>query len=94
MRTPNTAKPLTVIQKVRAVLLENPDGLSVYNIGRRLHGNDNAAILRAVSTMADVYIDRYEKRASWLEAKWWAVYIAVPIPDDEIHPEKGKHEFK
>lgn len=63
---------------IRAVLLRNPDGLTVPDLADRT-GLEEDSVRRALPKMADCYIDR------WVgpnRGQYAAVWVAVPIPEN------------
>ena len=63
---------------IRAVLLRNPDGLTVPDLADRT-SLDEDSVRRGLIKMADCYIDR------WIgpnRGQYAAVWVAVPIPDN------------
>lgn len=69
-------------QKIRELLLQKRDGMSVEEITR--HTNfDRANVNTAIKGMPDVYVDRWEPNGRGAYRK---VYVAVYVPDDCPHP--------
>lgn len=63
---------------IRAHLLRNPDGLTVPDLADRT-GMAEDGVRRALTQMADCYIDR------WIgpnRGQYAAVWVAVPIPEN------------
>lgn len=62
--------------RLRAVLLDHPDGLTAREAGDAA-GVVRVSAIQALQRMPDVYIDRYLVRPSLPPT---AVWVAVPIP--------------
>lgn len=72
--------------RLRAVLLDHPDGLTAREAGDAA-GVVRVSAIQALQRMPDVYIDRYLVRPSLPPT---AVWVAVPIPENCPRPGQTK----
>jgi len=74
--------------RVRELLIANPDGMTIPQIVGALDKSDNV-VRYAVQRMPDVYIDR------WVQAenagKFAAVWVRADIPEDAPRPDGKSH---
>ena len=73
---------------IREALRKIPDGLTVVTISA-MTGLPSESVRRAMQSMPDVYIDRWEQTAKtkgYKAVSWRPVYIAVDVPDDCPRP--------
>jgi hypothetical protein len=74
--------------EIREALRKMPDGLSILDL-RHMTGLCHHTLRQALVSMADVYIDRWERtsrRYVGPNPQWRAMYIAVPIPPNQPKP--------
>lgn len=76
--------------RLRAVLLDHPDGLTAREAGDAA-GVVRVSAIQALQRMADVYIDRYLDRPGLPPT---AVWMAVPIPPNCPKPPIKRLEKK
>ena len=72
--------------RLRAVLLDHPDGLTAREAGDAA-GVPRVSAIQALQRMPDVYIDRYMTRPKLPPT---AVWVAVAIPPHCPHPGQTK----
>jgi hypothetical protein len=73
-------------KRIREMLREYPDGLTVLEITRQLNLN-HTNTKNSLTVMPDVYIDRWEPKVGKGPGKWSAVYCVVTPPEDCPKPE-------
>jgi len=69
---------------IREALRKMPDGLTVVAVSS-MTGLTSISVRRAMQSMPDVYIDRWEQTAKtkgYKAVSWTAVYVAVDVPED------------
>lgn len=76
--------------EVRALLLANPEGLTIRQIVVGTQSSDNN-VRSSLTCMPDVYIDRWEFPR---QGPISAVYVAVPIPEDCPRPNRLKRTLE
>ena len=76
--------------RLRAVLLDHPDGLTARDAGAAA-GVSRVSAYQALERMHDVYIDRYMPRPGLPPA---AIWVAQPIPPDCPKPPIKRLEKK
>ena len=72
--------------EVRAVLKENPDGLTMKQIMNKFPDRTESNIRRTLKMLPDAYIDRWEAAP---RKTYKAVWCVVIPPEDCPHPTKG-----
>lgn len=73
---------------IREALRKMPDGTTVIVISA-LTGLRGETVRKALPSMPDVYIDRWERAAKskgYKGTMWRAIYIAVPVPPNQPKP--------
>lgn len=76
----------TSSHEVRALLRNNPDGLSYREILEQFSTMSQASLRRILTNMPDSYIDRWETAP---RKTYKAVWCVVIPPEDCPHPTKG-----
>jgi len=74
--------------RIRELLREYPDGLTVLEVTRQL-GLNYTNTKNYLTNMPDVYIDRWVPRTDSIKGigKWRAVYCAIVPPENCPHPD-------
>jgi hypothetical protein len=68
-------------KRIREMLREYPDGLTVLEITRQLNLN-HTNTKNSLTVMPDVYIDRWVPKVDKGPGKWRAVYCAIVPPEN------------
>lgn len=80
------------IKQVRALLRENADGMTVYEIFEAT-GADRTHLSRILNKMPDAYIDRWvaaKSNTRWVRAVWCVVVPPENCPRPVFNTAKGK----
>lgn len=72
------------VKQVRALLRENPDGLTINQLNEVLHRTEHN-LRRVLRGMPDAYIDRWVPRPRMTDAAVWCVVVP---PEDCPRPRK------
>lgn len=75
-----------VMGDLRRILRAHPDGLTIKQLCGIAGMSDSRYILRALKSMPDVYIDRWDGPH---RGQFSAVWCVVEVPADCPHPTKG-----